>query len=309
MASFNIEIINDLSKNDKEIYAFADANADKDCILLTIYGAQTKKAIAKLGLKKMVFALEFGRVFSNSKLKAFILEIDGIPENIALIKLIRAQIALSGIPYVFFTQGEQMRSSILVASNISLKVGERIVEVLIDKDGYVVSELEYTDKGYIEREQRDCKPYRKMTAEKIRQRILGSNDPVKIICHANSSGEACTKFLTKNVLNNVPTSKLMIMEESLADYEEKFVFETVKWMFDKSYTKFYVCQLAFRNYMIKFKYGDNRYPLMVCKKDEVLPYNKVVTIPKSFLQFSVSFLYRVSLLILCYFKCFANENG
>uniref|UniRef100_A0AC35FRW4 Uncharacterized protein n=1 Tax=Panagrolaimus sp. PS1159 TaxID=55785 RepID=A0AC35FRW4_9BILA len=46
---------------------------------------------------------------------------------------------VNDIPFIFFSIQEQMRSAILVESNISVKVGDRIVEVLIDANGYVVS--------------------------------------------------------------------------------------------------------------------------------------------------------------------------
>uniref|UniRef100_A0AC35GZI1 Uncharacterized protein n=1 Tax=Panagrolaimus sp. PS1159 TaxID=55785 RepID=A0AC35GZI1_9BILA len=288
LSNFDIQTVTEFSKNDKEIYGFLEANDGvfKNVLRLTLYGKQSKKEIGQIACFRDAFIEGFRNIFANSKLKALIFQIDGSPDNVEFIKTTKRLFALTQIPHVYFEKEEQMRSSILVTSNISLNVGDRIVEVLIDNDGYIVSELEYTDTGYVEREQRDCKPYKRMTAEKIRQRILGSNYFVKIICHANTPGFKPTKFLTKKVLNTVPLSKLMIMEEDLGKYNEAFVFETVKWMFDKSYVKFYVCQKSFRNYMIQFKYGDKYYPLILCKKHDIVPFNKVLTIPKSFLEFS-----------------------
>uniref|UniRef100_A0AC34FIB7 ATP-grasp domain-containing protein n=1 Tax=Panagrolaimus sp. ES5 TaxID=591445 RepID=A0AC34FIB7_9BILA len=286
MSDFNVATINKFSKNDKEIYGFVRTTKEwENLIILTIYGAQSKKDVGRIVCERETFVMDFIEVFKDSKLKAFIFQIDGTSENVDFIRFSRINLDLIHVPYVFFKTGEQMRSAILVAANLALNAGNRIVEVLIDDDGYVVSELEYTEKGYLEREQRDCKPYKSMTAETIRQRILGPNNPVKIICHANYPGKEVTKFLTQKVLNNVPSSKLLVMEEDLDQYDEKFVFETVKWIFDKSYTKFYVCQKAFRNYMIRVKYDDKDYPLILCKKGDVLPFKQEVTIPKSFLQF------------------------
>uniref|UniRef100_A0AC34GAQ0 Uncharacterized protein n=1 Tax=Panagrolaimus sp. ES5 TaxID=591445 RepID=A0AC34GAQ0_9BILA len=287
MLDFTIATINECSKNDAEIYGFAQVTKEwRSPVLLTIYGAQSKKDVGQIACGRDTFLMEFIKVFKDSKLKAFIFRIHGTSENADFIRLTRINLELLKMPFVYFTVEEQMRSAILVTANLTLNAGDRIVEVLIDDTGYVVSELEYTDKGYLEREQRDCKPYKTMTAETIRQRILGPNNPVKIICHANYPGKEVTKFLTSKVLNNVPSSKLLVMEEDLDQYDEKCVFETVKWIFDKSYTKFYVCQLSFRNYMVRVKYGDKNYPLILCKKGDVLPFKQEVTIPRSYLEFT-----------------------
>uniref|UniRef100_A0A914QUW4 Uncharacterized protein n=1 Tax=Panagrolaimus davidi TaxID=227884 RepID=A0A914QUW4_9BILA len=253
-------------------------------VFLRIFGAQSKKDIGLVICGKDTFVLEFINVFKNSKLKAFIFQINGTPDNVEFIRMTKINLALLQIPCVYFTLFEQMRSAILIASNIDLNVGDRIVEVLIDDTGYTVSELEYTDKGYLEHEQRDCKPYKNMTPETIRQRILGPNNPFKIICHA-FPGKETTKFLTSKVLNKIPKTKWIVIEEDLNEYDGKFVFETVKWIFEKSYTKYYVCQKSFRNYMIRAKYGDEGYPIILCRKHDILPFKEVVTIPKSFLTF------------------------
>uniref|UniRef100_A0AC35GCA3 Uncharacterized protein n=1 Tax=Panagrolaimus sp. PS1159 TaxID=55785 RepID=A0AC35GCA3_9BILA len=200
MLNFDIEAIVEYSKNDEEIYGFFKDNDRnmKDLLSLTFYGAQTKKEIGKIACSRTTFVERFRNVFANSKLKAIIFRIDGKPGNVEFIKTTKYLFGLTSIPHIYFTNEEQMRSSILVASNISLNVGERIVEVLIDDNG--------------------------MTVEKIRQRIIGTNIIVKIICHANYAEKKATKFLLKRVLNTVPLSKLMIMEESLKEYNHGFFF-------------------------------------------------------------------------------------
>uniref|UniRef100_A0A914Z2C9 Uncharacterized protein n=1 Tax=Panagrolaimus superbus TaxID=310955 RepID=A0A914Z2C9_9BILA len=298
MSDFTIDTIKECSKHDKEIYGFAKiidksmCSALTNVVFLTLYGAQSKKDIAQVLCDRGTFVREFMKVFKDSKLKAFIFQIDGTSDNVDFIRCMHLNVSFTGVnnlrdimPVIYFTTTEWMRSAILIAADVDVKSGDRIVEVLIDPAGYVVSELEYTEQGYLEREQRDCKPYKSMTPETIRQRILGQNDPVKIICHANLPGMESTKYLANKVLHNVVSSKLQIMEEDLNKYDDKFVFETVKWMLNKSYTKFYVCQKSFRNYMIASKFDGKHYPLILCKKEDVLPFTKTVTIPRSFLQF------------------------
>uniref|UniRef100_A0AC34G8I5 Uncharacterized protein n=1 Tax=Panagrolaimus sp. ES5 TaxID=591445 RepID=A0AC34G8I5_9BILA len=211
MLDFTIATINECSKNDAEIYGFAQVTKEwRSPVLLTIYGAQSKKDVGQIACGRDTFLMEFIKVFKDSKLKAFIFRIHGTSENADFIRLTRINLELLKMPFVYFTVEEQMRSAILVTANLTLNA----------------------------------------------------------------------------VLNNVPSSKLLVMEEDLDQYDEKCVFETVKWIFDKSYTKFYVCQLSFRNYMVRVKYGDKNYPLIICKKEEVLPFKQEVTIPKSFLEFT-----------------------
>uniref|UniRef100_A0AC34F6B2 Uncharacterized protein n=1 Tax=Panagrolaimus sp. ES5 TaxID=591445 RepID=A0AC34F6B2_9BILA len=289
---FTVAAIKEFSKNEKEIYGFARAYKEwGDRIFLLIYGAQSKKDVGKIVCGRNTFVMEFLKVFEDSKLKAFIFQIEGSSENVEFIRITKLNLVLTQVPFVFFNTEEQMRSSILVAANVSPAVGDRIVEVLIDESGFVVSDLEYTEKGYLERDQRDCKPYKSMTAETIRQRILGPNNPIKIMCHANLPGMEVTKFLTAKVLNNLPSSKFILLEDCLLDYDDKFVAETAKWLFDNSYTRFYVCQKSFRNYMVRVKYGDKDYPLIICKKHDILPFNQEIIIPKSYLEFTGSPFY------------------
>jgi hypothetical protein len=51
---------------------------------------------------------------------------------------------------------------------------------------------------------------------------------------------------------------------------------------------------AFKKYMIGFKCGGSEYPLLVCEKDEELPYKKTMMIPRTPLE---------------YFSAYSDENG
>uniref|UniRef100_A0A914PPP9 Uncharacterized protein n=1 Tax=Panagrolaimus davidi TaxID=227884 RepID=A0A914PPP9_9BILA len=179
-----------------------------------------------------------------------------------------------------------------MVSNININFGERIVLVLLTKDEFKRSELQYTKDGYISTEKLDAPRqdfvFEKTTPELIRHKIVGTRNPVKIILHANYAGLSTMKFL-KDVVLKDDFEIVISLEESFKNYEARFLFETVKWMFNKSYTNFHIEQNTNRKYLIGCKCGEKEYPLIVFDNNESQSYKKKIIIQKSPLQYFVSF--------------------
>jgi hypothetical protein len=195
------------------------------------------------------------------------------------------------IQYSFVNDETFMYASILVASEVEVNIGEYVIIILVNDDNYERGELKYTEAGYIVTEKHEVPgslDLRQTTPELIRHHIFGSKNPVKIILHANYHGLGSMKLLKDTILKD-DSEMIILLEDSFENYETKYLFERIKWMFDNSYTKFHIPPIALRKYMIGFKCGEKEYPLIVCEKNEILPFKKTLMLPKLPLEYFVSF--------------------
>ena len=277
--------MNQMSKYDKDIFGIIKGSGE--VIDVTFYGGQTKQAIGLLSAGIEIFLGNFTDIFEHPKFKGVVFQIDGLTNHVNYVNQLKKRVRPMEIPHIFMSSNEHMLTSIVVAANVDVNFGEAVVVVLVDENDYVVTELTYTSKGYKEGEQRDCSDVKAMYPPTIRKRILGPNNPAKVILHANTPGLPSMKLLKEKALKK-DGEKVIILEENYHDYEPKLMLAIVKWLLDKSFTKFYVLPLAYRTYMIGFECGGVKHPIIICKKGDVLPFKKTVVVSKSPLQYFVS---------------------
>uniref|UniRef100_A0AC35GF72 Uncharacterized protein n=1 Tax=Panagrolaimus sp. PS1159 TaxID=55785 RepID=A0AC35GF72_9BILA len=276
--------ITKISKNDEDIYGYIIIK--EELIRLTIYGAQTKHEIAIMNKRKENFVFDFLTIFKHPKFKAIIIQMNSKQERNEFLTIV----SRLRIPFLFVDEDIFKYSSILMVSNININFGECIVLVLLTEGEFKRSELQYTKDGYISTEKlnvpRQDFVFGETTPELIRHKIIGTRNPVKIILHANYAGLSTMKFLKDIVLKD-DFEIVISLEESFKNYEERFLFETVKWMFNKSYTNFHIEQNKNRKYFIGCKCGEKEYPLIVFDNNESQSYKKKIFIQKSPLQYFI----------------------
>uniref|UniRef100_A0AC34FNF2 Uncharacterized protein n=1 Tax=Panagrolaimus sp. ES5 TaxID=591445 RepID=A0AC34FNF2_9BILA len=280
--------ITKVSKNDKEIYGVL-VGAFQD-IRLSIHGAQTEKELGVINHKKDKFVNNFVEILGHPKFKALILQIQELRDIELYYNAIKLKLGFLDLSYTFINEDPFIYESILAGANISLNFGEYIRFVMIYPGNmYEIKELQYTEIGYKGNVLKDLPEsfnIETVNPDMLRYKVLGSNNPTKIILHSRFSGTAMMQFFKDTVLKD-EHQRVIVIEEDYRNFETKFVLQKVRWMFDRSYTRFRIAPGSNKKYMIGFKCGENEYPLIVCDRDEALPFKKSVIIPKTPLQYFV----------------------
>uniref|UniRef100_A0AC34FSR3 Uncharacterized protein n=1 Tax=Panagrolaimus sp. ES5 TaxID=591445 RepID=A0AC34FSR3_9BILA len=181
-----------------------------------------------------------------------------------------------------------MYSAIMIGAEVEVEPNEWIIIVLIDATGYLVTEFKYTVNGYLKNEKyRECE--KDMKHEIIEQIILGKNNPAKIILHSNTPNFSSMKLLKQKVLKKY-SKNLIILEEDWRNYDPKFVSEISHFLLDNSFTKYHILPTSHQNYVIGFECGGKKIPLILCKKDQIVPFKKTIRIPKTPLKLFLGFI-------------------
>uniref|UniRef100_A0A914Q773 Uncharacterized protein n=1 Tax=Panagrolaimus davidi TaxID=227884 RepID=A0A914Q773_9BILA len=125
----------------------------------------------------------------------------------------------------------------------------------------------YALQGYLEDSKtRDCDDIKKMKHEEIEKRIIGPNNPAKIILHSNTPYLSEMKLLKQKILKK-HSKKLIILEEAWENYDSIFVTETAKHLLDNSYAKYHILPVSMQNYIIGFECGGKKFPLILAHTD------------------------------------------
>uniref|UniRef100_A0A914PMX2 Uncharacterized protein n=1 Tax=Panagrolaimus davidi TaxID=227884 RepID=A0A914PMX2_9BILA len=229
-------------------------------------------------LKKNVKAVVFN---------VFTLETSNYANNYEFRKAIKAKMEQLKIPYIFVCEYQYLCASVLTFSNVTVTVGEMVLIILVNENGVQVMELKYTAKGYESDAETRVFDYNPTESnETIRQRIVGTSTPKKIIVDPNAAGYPIMKRM-KALLN---FKDLIITEYDLIPYDGKVIHEMAKHVFDESYTKFWVIPKAFFGYCIRLSTGIKEYDLLYFLGDEKLPAKKDLVLAKE--SFNFTFLAR-----------------
>uniref|UniRef100_A0A914QQN7 DUF3822 family protein n=1 Tax=Panagrolaimus davidi TaxID=227884 RepID=A0A914QQN7_9BILA len=198
------------------------------------------------------------------------------------------------IPSYFFSEERYIFSSFLIAAKIEINFDETVLTILPCKNssqksgkffGLIVAELKFTPNGYVLIKHEILRFLNsKENPEILFQKICGSSTPQKIIASTINCKAAFKKiFKSKNVT---------FLNEGAHIYYERFIVETAKWFFDKSFIKYYILPISSRNIRIYGYYGtaNNILDIINIKLNDPLPFKKIVHYSKSIPQLHVSML-------------------
>uniref|UniRef100_A0AC35F2Z8 Uncharacterized protein n=1 Tax=Panagrolaimus sp. PS1159 TaxID=55785 RepID=A0AC35F2Z8_9BILA len=148
----------------------------------------------------------------------------------------------------------------------------------------MVAELKFTPNGYkLVKHEIMRSLNSKENPEILFQKICGSSTPQKIIAATINCKAAFKKiFKSKNVT---------FLNVGAHIYYERFIVETVKWFFDKSFIKYYILPISSRNIRIYGYYGTakNILDIIYIQLNDPLPVKKAVYYSKSIPQLHVMF--------------------
>uniref|UniRef100_A0A914QJQ4 Uncharacterized protein n=1 Tax=Panagrolaimus davidi TaxID=227884 RepID=A0A914QJQ4_9BILA len=181
------------------------------------------------------------------------------------------------IPNYFMCTADVTFATYLIMTGINnLQFDETVLIVTNDSDQIRVNELKFTPNGYeiIRNDEIDIS----QKYDEIREKILGSSNPKKIIGSNIGDGISIKKF--------IKSKKLVLNNTNPDNYIDRFITETCKWILDKSCTKYHILPIYRRETEVCSYYNsDADYfdLLLVFNKDDVLPCSKEVDFPRSVL--------------------------
>uniref|UniRef100_A0A914QJG5 Uncharacterized protein n=1 Tax=Panagrolaimus davidi TaxID=227884 RepID=A0A914QJG5_9BILA len=277
---YNITSI--IPKNCAEKEYIALISACQSYLKIGIYGFQSKEAYVHVVVSDIQGFIDGIAKIFDSKIKAVILEVYGFssekfPNNIQFCKALKAK--FGSIPYSFISDYNFLLTKILVAVNISVKLGEFILVLLIAENYFEIVVLEYTKNGHeVLRHQRmnDME----VDADELRERILGETVFQKIL-FCSWKGDNQVENTLKNVLKAETKKFVMINLINGSKFIGDGLIEESKWILNKKYTKFHVLPTCARIYVIGFERGDEKLTPLYEKFSVALPYENSVIVPKS----------------------------
>uniref|UniRef100_A0A914QEG7 Uncharacterized protein n=1 Tax=Panagrolaimus davidi TaxID=227884 RepID=A0A914QEG7_9BILA len=195
----------------------------------------------------------------------------------------KAKLNQLGIPNYFMCTSDVTFATYLIMTGINnLQFDETVLIATNDTDQIHVNELKFTPNGYeiIRNDEIDINE----KYDEIREKILGSSNPKKIIGSNTGDGISIKKF--------IKSKKLLLINTNPHNYTDKFIIETCKWILDKSCTKYHILPIYRRIINVCSYYNsdaDYYDTLLVFDKDDVLPCSKEVDFPRSVLGCTIMF--------------------
>uniref|UniRef100_A0A914PYR4 Uncharacterized protein n=1 Tax=Panagrolaimus davidi TaxID=227884 RepID=A0A914PYR4_9BILA len=186
------------------------------------------------------------------------------------------------IPYYYVSQQNFLFSLLLASTKITSKIGDTVLLVIPFKTNLHVGEFKYTKKGYnlIQKKFLPFNP--KAKPDILRQRILGSSTPKKLIVAPNG----CKKFAYQKVFKETDGCLVIVADGCLVCHPEQFVVEKCKWILDKNYVKYHILPTSMQSFNIYASYGCDsaKFELLKVNMDDPLPISKTAYFSKSILE-------------------------
>uniref|UniRef100_A0AC34FD46 Uncharacterized protein n=1 Tax=Panagrolaimus sp. ES5 TaxID=591445 RepID=A0AC34FD46_9BILA len=190
--------------------------------------------------------------------------------NLIFCHTVREQFEVAKVPNFFTTDQNILLTNLLIAANISPKTDDIVTIITVNgKNSLKIGKLKYTENGY-EKSMICLTPeMQEKNVEKFREQILGEENAVKkTILYSSKAGSPLFKLLRNSVLKS---KKLIAIEKNIEEYIDKTVVEILKWLKDKSYTKFHIIPTCTKKYIITNKPDNFDNPLLIVDPSEKLP--------------------------------------
>uniref|UniRef100_A0AC34FEY5 Uncharacterized protein n=1 Tax=Panagrolaimus sp. ES5 TaxID=591445 RepID=A0AC34FEY5_9BILA len=211
---------------------------------------------------------------------------DEYPNNFVFCQAVKDELKKLNIKHMFISTSYFIMASFMVGANLTgVKIGDTVLSCTITSQCMICIEFEFTKNGYKFGDFKNSILDLKKSYDDIRDQIIGTCDPTKIILSAPGPNDPSVKAL-KKILNS---RKLVVIEEGLIGYTYKTVVEIYKRMIDKSYVKRYVLPTSPRQYEIGFIMGGKFYRCVTASDGHALPFSKTVCIPRSSLEIAMTY--------------------
>uniref|UniRef100_A0AC34F3T5 Uncharacterized protein n=1 Tax=Panagrolaimus sp. ES5 TaxID=591445 RepID=A0AC34F3T5_9BILA len=233
-------------------------------------------------------------IFGNKGFKAIFFNIFKLksPEfsnNLELCKIIKSKFNKLNIECYFMTNMGYIITCFLIASKITVKEGEEVVVFTMIDKLLNVSRFCYTKNGYKLVKQVGIE-IDEENAEINREKIFENSNPKHVIFFQDSAkNQKTTKFLHDSIF--VKNDNLIKVDFNLlAEIEKKFLTEMLKWLNDKTFTKFHVIPFNVEKFCQFIKIGNKLCNRSMDLRFALLPLIKKKYVPSLDLEYSVGYI-------------------
>uniref|UniRef100_A0AC34FXQ1 Uncharacterized protein n=1 Tax=Panagrolaimus sp. ES5 TaxID=591445 RepID=A0AC34FXQ1_9BILA len=271
---------------------------------------ETKKFIPSLvyctsNVQKCVY--EIPNMFKN-KVKAVICHVSDLQtkdfdNNLSFCEMLKNILSDYNIPNYFVSADQWLVSSLIIHARITdIKANEILLLGYVNDDFVATTEYCFTKNGYKKGPRENHNFSVNDNPENVRQKILGTCKPKKILLYCVSTGNARMKYLRSQVLKSM---NLVYLETLFSLFRigensaiNEFVVEMTKWLLDKSYSKFYVFPSSDRHVVLFSLHGrfgegtviapDVGEPLIVVHELQCLPFTTSIIAKKPFAKYTLT---------------------
>uniref|UniRef100_A0AC34FWY6 Uncharacterized protein n=1 Tax=Panagrolaimus sp. ES5 TaxID=591445 RepID=A0AC34FWY6_9BILA len=260
-------------------------HATKDCTMLSTVDSATNEFFGRIEFgsgKELLDAIDI--LPKNSSIQYFIVNLFQLRNhefscNMAFCKAVKEKLNTINAQHRFISYTQIVQSSALIAANVSPKIDDIILMVLIHDQKYIVHEMKYTKTGFKKHTSRIIEANNENETSQItKSKILSSCNPSKIIGYSTCSTTSFKKL--KNIFKS--TNFVVVNNDQLRRTEAQCVCEMVKWMKNKRFTKFYIHPTIFQPYFLVGLVGNVREEIFTIDCGEELPLERSAIVSKPF---------------------------
>uniref|UniRef100_A0AC34FJA7 Uncharacterized protein n=1 Tax=Panagrolaimus sp. ES5 TaxID=591445 RepID=A0AC34FJA7_9BILA len=268
-----------LHRNNGKSY-YAMVTHDEYSMRLFVYDEEDPKngeQIALIGDEALIDQLPIlvDRRFKGVIVQLFEYKPENYTSNYAFCCKIRKCLDGLKVPYFFTARTEKNTSTALIGANITSKIGDIILSVLVGRMNYIVAEYKFTENGYIMVTNRGF-PYFPESEGATKTKIMGACNPSVIL--GFTPFDSCSTTRLASVMRS---EKKFIMVD-FKQHGYKYPGEMVKWLLDNSYTKFFVQPISWKNTGVIGVMGQAPRDLFEIHCDTQLPAEAKFTVSKCF---------------------------
>uniref|UniRef100_A0A914NZL4 Uncharacterized protein n=1 Tax=Panagrolaimus davidi TaxID=227884 RepID=A0A914NZL4_9BILA len=263
-----------------KLYGFITNDKNKNILRFYSVNSMTEKFIPDLCLPSDEIKID-ELYLDKNKYEAIIVNIfDMDVENTKyksrheLRTALKAKLNSLEIPNYFMCTSDVTFATYLIMTGINnLQFDETVLIATNFLVQIHVNELKFTPNGYkiIRNDEIDIN----QKYDEIREKILGSSNPKKIIGRNIGNRSPIKKF--------IKSKKLVLSNTNPDNYIDRFITETCKWILDKSCTKYHILPIYRREINVCSYYNCYYDTLLVFDEDDILPCSKEVDFPRSVL--------------------------
>lgn len=300
------------SKRNESYYAFI--NGTTDGVYLTVVDCNTEAIVplhsfftSARNLKQFVtnFTTTFKEHYKAIILNVFDLRNLDYPNNIELCNILKNHLLDLKVPFYFISTEVYISTSLLVAANLTVQIGEEVIIALVDHKGIMVTELRRAVDGYETTSQRTVSGEEGDDNQAFKKKVYGNCNPKRIIASGQEANLPNLKLLRKVLKSN----KLIVFEGSFVQHNRKFLIETVKWLLDKTYTKYALKPKCIRQLYVSHEKEINENALLTTTFSEPLPLTKTLVVPRITSPIYASFIIPDFLTFNLFFSLYMVPNS
>lgn len=247
-----------------------------ELIVVFVIGSKTKEILHACQFTPVGNFVNALSVLFDQKFKAIILNVfeitpPGFSNNVKFCEEIREELTRLKIMHRFISDAHYYATTSLIVGNITCKLHESIMVVVILGGNYIIFGLYFTIAGYEIVSYRSFAVDEKESIESIKQKIYDSSTPRKVAVVAINSSLPIFVRLKNNASK---FENLVAFHLDVCNAPCQLVHEMYKWLMDKSYVKYHLIPASSRAYYSSDKSVEDKGKSKLVEVNQNLPYKE-----------------------------------